>query len=83
MTREEILESIQGVFREELENPSLQLRFETTASDVIGWDSLTHVQLISAVESVFKIRFSSKEIFQWKNVGEMVGSVVNKIASMK
>jgi len=63
MTREEILESIQGVFREELENPSLQL--------------------ISAVESVFKIRFSSKEIFQWKNVGEMVGSVVNKIASMK
>ena len=47
----------------------------TTANDIEDWDSLTHVELVRAVEKAFGIRFTSAEILTWKNVGEMVESV--------
>jgi len=79
MTKEDILAKIQGILREELEQDGIVLKSETTAADVHGWDSLTHVQLIAAIERAFKVRFSSREIFQWKNVGEMVESIAGKV----
>lgn len=78
MTEQEILERIQRLLREQLENDDIELLPATTANDVNGWDSLTHVQLISAIEKEFKIRLSSREIFKWNNVGEMVASVASK-----
>lgn len=78
MTEQEILARIQGLLRVQLDNEALELRSETTAADVEGWDSLTHVQLISAIEKDFGIRLSSREIFKWNNVGEMVASVASR-----
>ena len=52
---------------------------ETTAADVAEWDSLTHIQLVVAVEKRFRVRFGSREILSWKCVGEMLDSIVAKI----
>jgi acyl carrier protein len=78
MERKEILSQVQDIFRDHLEDDSIVLADETTANDVEGWDSLMHLQLIVAVENHFKIKFTSKEILQWKNVGEMVSSIHGK-----
>jgi len=78
MTENEIIERIQKLLREQLDDESVVLQPATTAADVDGWDSLTHVQLISAIEKEFKIRLSSREIFKWNNVGEMAASVASK-----
>jgi len=83
MAPDQILAQIQSIFRQELDNAKITLGIETTAPDVPGWDSLTHVQLISAIESFYKIRFSSREIFQWKNVGEMITSISVKSSASK
>jgi acyl carrier protein len=79
MERQEILSQVQDIFRDHLEDDSIVLADETTANDVEGWDSLMHLQLIVAVENHFKIKFTSREILQWKNVGEMVSSIVKRL----
>jgi acyl carrier protein len=78
MGREEILEKVQEVLREELDNPSISVSAASTASEVPGWDSLAHVQIVSAVEKAFGVRFTSREIFRWNNVGEMVESISSR-----
>ena len=73
------MNQINVVFRDTLDNEDLEIKEETTANDVEEWDSLTHIQLVVAVEKNFKVRFTSKEIQSWKNVGEMVESIQKKI----
>ena len=79
MDKAEILSQVQDIFRDVLDEESIVLEESTTANDVEEWDSLTHIQLIVAIEKHFKIKFLSKEILSWKNVGEMVASIAAKI----
>lgn len=80
MQNEALLEQIQIIFRDVLDDEEIVLSEETTAEDVEGWDSLTHIQLIVAIEKQFKIRFTSREILSWKNVGELVACLEAKLA---
>lgn len=75
MDRSEILKTVQDIFRDILDDEEIVLEDTTTADDVEGWDSLTHIQLIVAIEKQFKIKFTSKEILSWRNVGEMLDSI--------
>ncbi len=55
-----------------------ELSDDTTASEVPGWDSLSHVRVISAVESEYKIRFSTKEVIRLRSVGDLQNLVNQK-----
>jgi acyl carrier protein len=79
MEKAQILTDLTEVFRDVLDNPELNLALESTASDVEGWDSLTHIQLIVSIEKHYKIRFTSKEIQSWKNIDELVDSILAKL----
>lgn len=79
MERSEILKRVNEIFIDELDNDDIKLNDETTADDVEEWDSLSHVQLIVAIEKTFGIKFSSSEILSWNNVGELITSIENKI----
>ena len=79
MDKIQILSEIQSIMRDVLDDVSIVIDETTTANDVEGWDSLTHIQLIVAIEKHFKIKFSSKEILSWKNVGEMLEVISARI----
>lgn len=79
MERNEILKRVEEIFREELEQENLVLTDETTADDVDGWDSLSHVQLVAAMEEAFGIEFKSREILSWDNVGDLIDSIEKKV----
>lgn len=78
MERNQILAEVQEIFRDTLDNEEITLTDATTANDVEEWDSLTHIQLIVAIEKHFRIKFTSKEILSWLNVGEMVDCIASK-----
>ena len=79
MERSEILKRVEEIFREELGQDALVLTDETTAEDVEGWDSLSHVQLVAVMEDAFGIEFSSREILSWDNVGDLIDSIQKKV----
>jgi acyl carrier protein len=77
----EILNECNKIFIDQLDNESIILKRETTAADVEEWDSLTHIQLIVAIEKFFKLRFTTAEIQGFKNVGEMCDAIEKKLNS--
>lgn len=79
MERNDIFETLNEIFIDVLDLDECELTDETSANDIEEWDSLSHIQLIVAIEKTLKIKFSSLEIMKWKNVGEMVNSIQEKI----
>jgi acyl carrier protein len=79
LTIADIMNQINDVFRDVLDNDEIQVKSETTADDIEEWDSLTHIQLIVALEKKFKIKFTAAEITSYKNVGHMAESILSKI----
>lgn len=80
MSTEEIYRQLAGVFEEVLGQP-VQLRPETTAADVDGWDSVAHVMLVLASERQFGVKFDGAEIASAANVGEFVDLVASKLSA--
>lgn len=74
-----ILKEIETIFRDILDEEDITLNLSTSANDVEGWDSLTHIQLIVAAEKRFKIKFKAKEFHSWKTIGDMIQSIQSKL----
>ena len=78
MEIEEILRELDTIFRDILKNENITLTTETTAKDVDGWDSLTNMRLITAIEKHYNIRFGLREILKIKHVGDLCASIQAK-----
>lgn len=76
-----IREELQGVFRLAFSDDSLVIGPETTARDIAGWDSVTHLDLMVRIERHFGIRFNLAEINGFRDVGELEACVQRKQAS--
>jgi acyl carrier protein len=74
-------EKLNEIFQQVFDDDSIEVKPETTADDVDGWDSLSHINLIIAIEATFNIRFSQKELLSFKNVGDLMNCIDRKIAS--
>ncbi len=74
-------DELTNVFREVFDDPALTLTPETTANDVDGWDSISHATLIVAIETRFKIRFDTKELLRFRNVGDLHRALLARIGS--
>jgi acyl carrier protein len=55
----------------------------TVASEVPGWDSLSHINLVLAVEKHFSVRFTGVEVLRLKNVGDLQRLVDSKVARLR
>jgi acyl carrier protein len=79
MENSKLLPQVEQIFRELFDDPSLTLNRELTADDVEAWDSLSHVNLVSQIESEFDVRFALGEIQTLTNVGEMLDLLQEKL----
>lgn len=74
-----ISEELKKVIMEALKLDNFDLKDETTAPEVPGWDSLNHVNVILAVEKHYNIRFKNLEILRLKNVGDLQKLIYSKL----
>jgi acyl carrier protein len=80
MSAPEILTRIQPIFCDIFDDPALKVSMDDSASTVDGWDSLSHIRLVSSIEKQFKVRFALGELQDAKNIGDMVNLIVEKLA---
>jgi acyl carrier protein len=73
------LEELTVVFRQVFDDNSIVIARNSTADDIDDWDSLTHMNLVIAVELRFKIKFALGELQALKNVGDMLDMINKKI----
>lgn len=75
-----ILARQEQILRDILGDSNLQVTRETNATQVDAWDSLTHMQIIAAIEKEFGVRFALGELQALKNVGDMTDLIEKKIS---
>jgi acyl carrier protein len=79
MDQSNIYNKLTLIFQEIFSNSSLVLSESLSANDVDNWDSLTHMILITEIETKFNIKFKLKELNKMKNVGDLVGIISAKL----
>lgn len=79
MEKTEISEKVKQVLVSVLKHEKFEMKDELTAQDVEGWDSLTHMVIITGIEEQFKIRFKLKELSKLKNMGTLIELIQSKL----
>lgn len=80
MNREICYERLNKIFAEVFDNQALTVDDNTVAQDIDGWDSLTHMELVAAIEEKFGIEFEMKELQELYNVGRLVDVIMRHSA---
>ena len=75
----DIITELNAVFRQVFDDSSLTVTRSTTANDIDEWDSLTHMNLVVAVELKFGVKFALGELQSLKNVGDLADAVQRKM----
>lgn len=78
MNTNDLLEELNGIFRDVFELPHLQINAQTSARDISAWDSMHHVLLIDQIEKHFQVEFDLNELVEFHCVGDIVASLSSK-----
>ena len=79
MTRKEVFNGVQDIFRDIFDEDDMVIEDKTNSDDVEEWDSLNHINLVSAIEKEFKIKFALGELKTLNNVGSIIDSALEKL----
>jgi acyl carrier protein len=79
MTREEVFNEVQDIFRDIFDEDDMVIKDKTNSDSIEEWDSLNHINLVSAIEKEFKIKFTLEELMTLKDVGAMVDLMMEKV----
>lgn len=79
MSREEIFEKVQEIFRDVFDDEELIISDKTNSDEIEDWDSLEHISLIVSMEKEFSMKFDIKEVNKLENVGEMIDLIKRKM----
>lgn len=80
MKKNELIEKLTTIFRSVFGVSGLTITESLTTNDVDNWDSLTHMILITEIETQFDIKFKLKELNKMKNVGDLLETISSKLS---
>ena len=79
MIRQDVFNSVQNIFRDIFDQDDLIIENSTNSDAIEDWDSLNHINLVSAIEKEFSIRFALGELLELKDVGSMIDLMLKKL----
>ena len=79
MTREDIFDGVKDIFRDIFDDVDLIIHDSTNSDEIEDWDSFNHINLVSAIEKEFNIRFALGELQTLKDVGAMIDLMEEKL----
>ena len=75
---DDLLQRLERLFRDVLDDPQLTLTEKSDAESIPGYDSITHINVISAVEQEFGVRFDLDDILDLENAGDLAALIDRK-----
>lgn len=69
---DEIFEGVQEIFRDNFDDEDLIITRETSADDIEDWDSLEQINLLTAMEKKFGLKFKLEDVRGLENVGDLL-----------
>jgi len=72
MDQNEIFADVQQIFRDNFDDDSLVITRETCADDIEDWDSLEQINLLTAMEKKFGLKFRLEDVRGLENVGDLL-----------
>jgi len=81
MNGDQLLPEVQEIFRDVLDEPDLVLSRQSNAENVPEWDSLAHVNLITAIEKKYKVKFALGELQNLKHMGDLLDLLAAKLSA--
>ena len=79
MTHEAIMEKLNEIFQDIFDDDTLVITENTTANDIEDWDSLEQINLLTAIEKKFNIKFKLADVRNLKNVGDLLDLVARMV----
>jgi acyl carrier protein len=79
MDRAAVYERLTKVFEDVFDKEDLAIHDGTVAADIPGWDSLSNIQMVLAVERAFRIRLTAAQVSGLKDVGSLVTVIEKKV----
>lgn len=79
MTRDEVKNTVQDIFRDIFDDDELVITDETNAEDIEDWDSIEHISLVVAMEKEFSLKFDIKRVNALENVGGMIDLIMEML----
>jgi acyl carrier protein len=67
------------IFQDVFMDDGIRLTAGMTSMDVVGWDSLTNISLMSAVQDHFGVKLSIRDLESMKNVGDLAERVTARL----
>ncbi|MBW4038415.1 MAG: acyl carrier protein [Acidobacteria bacterium] len=71
MNQAQIYAHLNAIFDDVFDLDSTEITPETTAKDIEGWDSISHIRLIITVEKKFNIKLSASDVGRLETVGDL------------
>lgn len=78
MNNEALKTRVKSILVKILKHENFEMNDELTATDVDGWDSLSHMVIIHEIEQEFKIQFKLKELNKLRNMGTLLELIQSK-----
>lgn len=79
MSRDEIFDKLQQIFRDTFDDDAVVLSDSTKSDDIEDWDSLTQISILVAAENIFGIKLAISDTRNLKDIGALVDLIESKL----